>query len=376
MDANKDVPSPSLKEAGVNSLTSIRDGAITDVQKAQRKDAHLEYQVSPHFITLYRDPTIYSRFGLEPSSLNETLERSLESACNFFGIETPEELHVIDIGKGERFLGIRMESGPFIGRGHVINPLGGLWRPEKNSVFGIRYRPGMDFSEVIADTSFDRAGNPKFIGSAIRYGVAESVLSKLMTAWSEEWANIGFVREGLAYYIQYSSQGIDPDDVMKMVMGDYVMQPERFGDWEGQIKESITPAKARQLVSKRDYFTGDISIEEVFRIEVLEYAKKPKIALWKGETGYYRGASFVKFLINKLGIERFKTLLEGANSRTFRERLLKTTGLTIERIEQEWKDRVVGNFEHNPLLDTRERAKPQLPKIPRDKVKQIYQENA
>lgn len=365
MDTKIDLPQPSANEAGVETqlgtiteLDKLRDSAIQDLNKAQEKDPKMRYEVSSHFITVYKDPSIFTRHDLAPSFLNDTLEASLQSASKFFGVKLNEELHLIELKSGGD------EFARYIGK-----------RGSQTSM-GVRYLPGMDFSDIVANGRFDRVGQPRFIGSAIQNIVAERIVTELMTEWSSEngrymdWLNTGFIRRGLVHYILYRSQGIDPDDVMKTEMVDYADDFGRFRFDSSGKPRSLTPEEVKKLVVKRDSLYGNASIREMFGLHRKEMGSHTNFK--DDESAYFRGASFVNFLIETLGVERFKALIKRTDPDTFALGITKATGLTLNQMEKAWKARVLENFEQNGMLDVREAAKPDRPKKPRGEIKELY----
>lgn len=364
MDIKTDIPQPSADEVVVSpgeevptQLDILRDSAEQDLKKVQEKDPKMRYEVSPHFITVYKDTSIFARHDLAPSFLNDTLEASIQSASYFFGVKPDEGLHLIELKSG----------GDEFAR-HIS-------KRGSRYYMGVRYLPGMDFSRVVANGRFDRTGKSIFIGSAIQNIVADRIVSELMTeqrdadAKYDLWLETGLIRRGLANYIRYRSQGIDPDDVMKTYMADYATDFGRFRIEAGELR-SFTPEEVKKVVAKRDPFFGDVSIREMFGLNSRGIGSHSDIM--NDESAHFRGASFVNFLIETLGVEKFKAIIKRTDPNKFKLDVAKATGLTLNQLEKAWKARILENFEQNEILDAREAAKPDRPKVPRTEVKEIY----
>lgn len=374
MDAKTGLPLPTQAEVSTDYLGSIRQKAVLEIEKAQQKDPSFSYGASDHFITIYKDPRVYSDFGLQPPSLNAHLESALAHASQHFGIEVPPKLHAIGIGTS-KFLGMQIVEKPYDYKEKAWKYALGA---KSESIFGIRPQSGIIFSDIASSRKKGVGGKPAVFEDAVRIGVGEGfILPALMTEWAEDWSNLHLLRDGIGYYIHFMESGVNPHDVMRKEMVDYAMQPERFGKIGGDFRDpqSMSADKIIKLLGKREGMRGNISMARMFALRAkndrFTYDRDGRSQL-TSESAYYRGASFVKYLIDTLGIDGFKNLVAKISTGSLERDLQGKVGMSISDVERGWKNAVLQGFEENPLLDVQEAERPRMPKAPRDKIKEIY----
>lgn len=155
---------------------------------------------------------------------------------------------------------------------------------------------------------------------------------------------VRFLSNGVADYATWMIHGVDPHDVM----GQHLVDNARnaFGKTRRNISGDISKKQASE-VCLQPHNTISISGTFFLHRESGTGQEKPEEL-----ADFYRGASFIKYLVDVYGMETFKTWAKNVDADNFYSSLTKMTGKSVGELQQEWKETVLQD-EHiadNPLI--------------------------
>lgn len=335
-----------VEEQKPQETSSPKERAVAIVKKEVANRSDRTYAASDHFIVVYKNiPNIYRKFGswldTHPLSLAAFLEGELPKAVNHFQIDTANTVQVVDIRSGG-FLDY-MHGYHSGSRRHILSfEIDAEEEKKKTS--------GIGFSHVFPRGKDEFGKRPDIYETAIHEAIGHGIVTPALLGDEESKAReVRFLEEGLAEYTTDLLIGRDSHDVIARQMVDDALLVYY------KVKIDGTDAYSREEIIKRldeKGFLTNVSLANYFKLKFddLDIAKSND-SLSARVPDYYRGASFVKYLIDTYGVEQFKSWAKNVTPESFYTTLETAFGKPRDVIESEWKKAVMKNdFKDNPLL--------------------------
>ena len=343
---------------GIEQGDSVREQERSELiagLQGEQAQGRLLFAETDHFIVVYRDiPEIYREFAgwmdTHPAALAQHLEAALGEAKDLFRVTLQDTFQVVEVKKGGLF------------------SLGGVHTGGKRRLLSLKEWEHARFSQVYSRKR--RAGftEPAIYGFAVHEAIGHGVIGRALfgdevfrKAPNKISPELDFFLEGIATYTQYSLSGVDPHDYMRQAMLDAALL--RFTDLTGRWRLGTLPEDEMIEHVRRFSRNDGFSISGVFKLQQRGEGRgesqdtTDKVDLKALFAKYSRGGSFVKFLIDRYGVEAFKQFSRQASSGDFFASLVQVTGRTVEAIEREWKEAVLTDaFLYNPMIEAAERG--------------------
>lgn len=300
------------------------------------------YSVTDHFVVIYKNiQDIYKAFGAwidaDPNSLARLLEARLPKILSHFNLLEPKTIQVVNVRKSTLL-------NVFVAGEHL--------RPKKdsstlsyNNVFFSKTKASEDSISLIED-------KPSIYTTAIHESIGHGIVgTALMGSFENKARNIRFLEEGLASYATDIVNDRNSHQIMQRVIAHdagWVFGKKGMSVSEDEIKHGFE--KAGNFL-----FTGGIPLREFFKLKSAKFDAS-KTAGFEGGglkkvITYYRGASFIKYLVDTFGISKFKSWVRDVSSDNFYNSLSLSFGVSVEELEKGWRDSVlIEDFTQNPFL--------------------------
>lgn len=329
-----------------------RSKIVANLKKEQEKGKVL-YAETDNFIVVYRDiPKIYRKFDswldTHPRALAQHLEIKLEEAKEHFQFDIPDTFQVVEV-----------KSGGLL--------LGGYHTGKRRGILSLKEWEHARYSKVFSEKRKDAFVEPAIYSTAVHEAIGHGIIDKELigeyaTPPYKRKPELNFLIEAIATYTEYTLSGADPHDYFRDAMREVALL--QFAGLDGKWKlGSLTEEQTRKRVKKVSKAGVGFSVSEVFKLKGDGLKDAESVKPKDGDNlndlfaRYSRGGSFVKFMVDRYGIETFKRWTSQLNSSDFFESLEQVTGKTVSEIEREWKDEVLTDlFLDNPITEERERG--------------------
>lgn len=339
MGSMAEVITPEVKTSSSQKtdLSSERFQIVDKLDKELEHDSHLAYFTTTNFIVVYRDiPEIYKSFSgwldTDPSSLGMYLEDKLGVVQRHFGIHDLKGFEVVQVKKGGIF-------NFFMGGSHSG---------------GRRTQIDIDdpyeearFSHVFSRGKGKRSPEPSIYSTAVHEAIGHGFINTTLMEGKNPDRRMGFVEEGLASYISDIAGSISSHDVLveTMIEGANWVFPQNLRNFE--LSEEDLKKKMRKTG-----FMNNIPLADLFKLKSTSFqADKNRKSMAGSLPNYARGASFIKYVIDAFGIDKFKKWLNRINKINFYDGLREVYGVEIDELEEGWKNAVLRNsFKDNPFI--------------------------
>lgn len=319
-----------------------RNKLVDSLGRESKRKHNFLYSATDHFVVIYRDvPDIYKVFGTwidtDPDSLAQFLESKLPKVLSHFDLKEPKMFQIINVRK-ESFLNI-FEGGRHVGS-------------KKNS-------PTLAYNDVFSKKSQASEGSvfliedePFIYSTAIHESIGHGVVSTaLMGSLENKARGIRFLEEGLAAYATDIANDRSSHQVVQKVIAhdvSWVLGKKGMSASEDEVKYEFE--KAGNFLT-----TSGIPLKDFFKLKSAKFDASKTAGSEGGGLEiiftYYRGASFVKYLVDAFGIGKFKSWIKDVSSDNFYDSLSKTFGVSVEELEKGWRDSVlIEDFTQNPFL--------------------------
>jgi hypothetical protein len=242
----------------------------------------------------------------------------------------PDTFQVVDVYRGGRFKSL-IEGGSHSGR-------------QRGWSFTEWERAR--FNKVNARTKKQK-GEPEIYQTTLHEAIGHGYIapSILPASWNTEDGYFPFITEGLATYVEYAGLGKNPHDYFRKTLA--YLAFEKFTDIDGKWKELDSAQVSKKIQEKSSIY--DMSIRDVFRIfsdeKILSKDRSHDLS------DYVRGGSFIKFFIDRFGMDKFRSWARTTNRGNFSANTMEITGMKTEDIERDWRREVLDGFIDNPLLN-------------------------
>jgi hypothetical protein len=331
-------------------LLPEKEQIISRYKKKAANNPEFCFAVSPHFIVAYRNRRIYENFGsydgTDPKLLVDFLEAGLDKIKSEFKINIPDNtFQVIDV------------SNPLLRRHSQRNITGDHFENKSKKTSRRRWN-NAQFSKVYAIPSYIPGIDiPSAYATAVHEAIGHGYVgSRLFSDRFFQHNTIPhFLLEGLATYVTHEVIGVSPHDVLRdaLVRKAYSLFTNGYKEWQGQLSQEEIERKINNTSFMR------FSIKNIFSLGNEEELSGDTCL----EEKDVRGSSFVKFLIDKFGINFFKELCcdiataglseerEPTAIQNYYKILANITGCSIKDLEGEWKREVLNGLMTCQLLD-------------------------
>ena len=317
-----------------------RQRVIDGIRFDSIRNRDIHYAQSPHFIVVFKDNKPYLDFDAPtmegPEDLAYYLEGGLKIATDTFELEPPDTFQVLQVKRGGRFMSLVQH---------------GLHYGNRMGQFKFEEWDHARFSKVSPRGKSKALFTPTVYTVALHEAIGHGYLAPALLA--EEAQLIPFLNEGLSTYIEYVASGRNPHDYLRMEMFQHGL--DRFqniwGKWKNMTDEQIRAAIAKKTLG------SSLSVRNTFKLtrHGEDVARRSYTSVRNGfsPVDYSKGGSFIKYFIDRFGIEAFKKWAAKVDRKNFVASMEEITGVNSGEIEQGWKEEVLNGFMMTPQLTSR-----------------------